>query len=56
MSSKVLLINPSYSVSYGGSKASIVSPVSPTLGLATIAATVLERGHEVEILDWPKEN
>jgi len=48
---RVLLINPSYSASYGGSKASIVNPVAPTLGLATIAATALERGHEVEILD-----
>ena len=51
MSSKVLLINPSYSASYGGSKTSIVNPVAPTLGLATIAATALERGHKVEILD-----
>ncbi len=51
MSSKVLLINPSYNASYGGSKASIVNPVAPTLGLATIAATALQRGHDVEILD-----
>ena len=51
MPNKVLLINPSYSASYGGSKTSIVNPVAPTLGLATIAATALERGHEVEILD-----
>ena len=51
MANKVLLINPSYSSSYGGTKASIVNPVSPTLGLATIAATALERGHKVEILD-----
>ena len=51
MPSKVLLINPSYSASYGGSKTSIVNPVAPTLGLATIAATALERGHDVEILD-----
>ena len=51
MPSKVLLINPSYSASYGGSKTSIVNPVAPTLGLATIAATALERGHQVEILD-----
>ena len=48
---KVLLINPSYSPSYGGSKASIVEPIIPTLGLATIAATALQRGHKVEILD-----
>ena len=51
MANKVLLINPSYSASYGGTKASIVNPISPTLGLATIAATALERGHKVEILD-----
>jgi radical SAM superfamily enzyme YgiQ (UPF0313 family) len=48
---EVLLINPSYSPSYGGSKASIVEPIIPTLGLATIAATALQRGHKVEILD-----
>ena len=51
MPNKVLLINPSYSSSYGGAKASIVNPVAPTLGLATIAATALQRGHEVEMLD-----
>tara|TARA_Y100000310_G_scaffold343627_1_gene452164 strand:- start:3050 stop:4612 length:1563 start_codon:yes stop_codon:yes gene_type:complete len=51
MPSKVLLINPSYSASYGGSKASIVNPVAPTLGLSTIAATALQRGHKVEMLD-----
>ena len=39
MPNKVLLINPSYSASYGGTKASVVNPVCPTLGLATIAAT-----------------
>jgi len=48
---KVLLINPSYSPSYGGTKVSVVNPIYPTLGLATIAATVLQRGHKVEILD-----
>ena len=51
MSNKVLLINPSYSASYGGSKVSIVNPVTPTLGLATIAATALQKGHKIEILD-----
>ena len=51
MPNKVLLINPSYSASYGGAKVSIVNPVAPTLGLATIAATALQRGHEVEMLD-----
>ena len=51
MPNKVLLINPSYSPSYGGTKAGIVNPICPTLGLATIAATAVERGHKVEILD-----
>ena len=51
MPNKVLLINPSYSASYGGAKVSIVNPVAPTLGLATIAATALQKGHEVEMLD-----
>ena len=49
--SKALLINPSYSPSYGGTKVSVVNPIYPTLGLATIAATALERGHKVEMLD-----
>ena len=48
---KSLLINPSYSPSYAGTKVSIVNPVFPTLGLATIAAAALQRKHEVEILD-----
>ena len=48
---KVLLINPSYSPSYGGTKVSVVNPIYPTLGLATIAATALQRKHKVEILD-----
>lgn len=47
----VLLINPSYLPSYGGAKAAIVQPIFPTLGLATIAASALEGGHHVEILD-----
>jgi len=49
--SRVLLINPSYTPSYGGAKASIVNPIHPTLGLATIAATARDHGHHVEILD-----
>jgi len=51
MPNKVLLINPSYNPTYGGSKAGMVNPIAPTLGLATIAATALQRGHKVEILD-----
>ena len=50
MSNKILLINPSYSPSYGGTKAGIVNPVCPTLGLATIAATAVARGHKVKII------
>ncbi|MBF0323969.1 MAG: B12-binding domain-containing radical SAM protein [Alphaproteobacteria bacterium] len=48
---KVLLLNPSYLPSYGGAKAGIVNPIHPTLGLATIAATAQQRGHQVSILD-----
>lgn len=48
---RVLLINPSYVASYGGSKASLVNPVFPTMGLATLAAMALQRGHQVEIFD-----
>ena len=36
---KVLLINPSYWRTYGSAKAGVTSPVFPTLGLATIAAS-----------------
>ncbi len=49
--SKVLLINPSYEPSYGGTKIGIINPIHPTLGLATIAATAIQRGHQVDILD-----
>ena len=47
----ILLINPSYKSSYGGSKASIINPVYPTLGLSSIAALPVKNGHKVEILD-----
>lgn len=49
--SKVLLINPSYTGSYGSAKASITNPIFPTLGLTSIAAVALQRGHHVSILD-----
>ena len=49
---KILLINPSYSPSYGGTKVKVVNPIYPTLGLATIAATALQGKHKVEILDF----
>jgi anaerobic magnesium-protoporphyrin IX monomethyl ester cyclase len=48
---KVLLINPSYAGTYGAYKASLTYPVYPTLGLTTVAAEALRRGHKVEILD-----
>jgi len=47
----VLLINPSYEPSYGGTKVGIINPIHPTLGLASIAATARERGHNVSVLD-----
>ena len=47
---KVVLINPSYATTYGLAS-SVSNLVVPTLGLATIAATALQRKHEVEILD-----
>lgn len=47
----VLLINPSYWGSYGSAKASVTNPIFPTLGLATIAAVALQKGHRVRILD-----
>ncbi len=48
---RVLLINPSYLPCYGGTKTSVTSPYFPALGLATIAATARERGHQIKILD-----
>lgn len=47
----VLLVNPSYQASYGSSKMSLVNPIMPTLGLATIAGVARQRGHRVSILD-----
>ncbi|WP_216635751.1 B12-binding domain-containing radical SAM protein [Magnetospirillum moscoviense] len=49
--SRILLINPSYAPSYGGAKASIVNPIHPTLGLATVAAVARNAGHDVAIWD-----
>ncbi len=48
---RALLINPSYYGSYGNAKSSLINPIHPTLGLATIAGAALERGHQIEILD-----
>lgn len=49
--STVLLINPSYHTTYGGTKGTMTNPIYPTLGLTTIAAEALRRGHRVHILD-----
>lgn len=48
---KVLLINPSYVTTYSGHKASIASPLFPVLGLSAIAATAMQHGHQVSVLD-----
>jgi anaerobic magnesium-protoporphyrin IX monomethyl ester cyclase len=48
---RILLINPSYIPTYGGTKTAVTSPYFPALGLAAIAATARERGHTVKILD-----
>lgn len=47
----VLLINPSYDPTYGGTKGGITNPVFPTLGLASIAAVARQKGHDIHILD-----
>lgn len=52
---RILLINPSYRACYGSTKASLAIPIYPTLGLSTIAATMLEKGHEVAIDDLSYE-
>lgn len=49
--SGALLINPSYFRTYGSNEGGIAFPVYPVLGLASLAGAVLERGHDVAILD-----
>ncbi len=49
--SRILLINPSYFGSYASSQGRLINPIMPTLGLATIAAEAVRRGHRVTILD-----
>lgn len=49
--STILLINPSYHATYGAAKATMTNPIYPTLGLTTIAAEALRRGHRVRVLD-----
>lgn len=48
---RILLINPSYETTYGGTKGGVPNPIYPALGLAAIAGGALERGNQVEILD-----
>jgi len=48
---RVLLINPSYAGTYGSAKAALSTPIYPTLGLTTVAAEALRRGHRVTVLD-----
>ena len=48
---RVLLINPSYAGTYGSAKAALSTPIYPTLGLTTVAAEALRRGHKVSVLD-----
>ena len=47
----ILLINPSYEATYGSAKGTMTNPIYPTLGLTTIAAEAIGRGHRVRILD-----
>jgi anaerobic magnesium-protoporphyrin IX monomethyl ester cyclase len=48
---RILLISPSFIPSYGGTKSAVSNPFFPALGIAAVAATARERGHEVQILD-----
>jgi anaerobic magnesium-protoporphyrin IX monomethyl ester cyclase len=49
--SKVLLINPSYLRTYGGTQAGIANPVFPILSLAALGGVAKSKGHEAQILD-----
>lgn len=49
--SSILLINPSYHATYGAAKSTMTNPIYPILGLTTIAAEALRRGHTVHVLD-----
>ncbi|WIM05118.1 MAG: B12-binding domain-containing radical SAM protein [Candidatus Nitricoxidivorans perseverans] len=48
---KLLLINPSYSRTYGSGEGSLANPIYPVLSLATLAATARRAGHDVRICD-----
>lgn len=49
--SRVLLINPSYKVTYSNTMARFGVPFYPVLSLATIIPKVKESGHEVQVID-----
>lgn len=49
--SRILLVNPSYCNSYGGSIGSIVNPIFPILSMASLAAVARQQGSEVRLLD-----
>jgi anaerobic magnesium-protoporphyrin IX monomethyl ester cyclase len=49
--SRVLLINPSYKVTYKSTMARFGVPFYPVLSLATIIPKVKESGHEVQVMD-----
>lgn len=49
--SRVLLINPSYKVTYASTMARFGVPFYPVLSLATIIPKVKESGHEVQVID-----
>ena len=48
---RVLLINPSYNVTYASTMARFGVPFYPVLSFATIIPKVKESGHEVQVID-----
>lgn len=48
---KVLLINPSYKVTYASTMARFGVPFYPVLSLATVIPKIKESGHEVQVID-----
>jgi anaerobic magnesium-protoporphyrin IX monomethyl ester cyclase len=49
--SRVLLINPSYKVTYASTMARFGVPFYPVLSLATVIPKIKESGHEVQVID-----
>jgi anaerobic magnesium-protoporphyrin IX monomethyl ester cyclase len=48
---KILLINPSYLHTYGGTQAGTANPVFPILSLAALGGVAKKLGHQASILD-----